>query len=42
MGSFLGVTAVQWQNGTRVAVGVVILASLGLTLAHYTQIDPRW
>lgn len=42
MGSFLGVTAVQWQNGLRVAIGVLILSTLGLMVTHYAQRHTVW
>jgi hypothetical protein len=42
MGSFLGVTAVQWQNGTRVAIGVLILSAIGLAVTEYAQRQPVW
>ncbi len=42
MGSFLGFTAVQWQNGSRVALGVLVLSTLGLVMTQYAQLNHKW
>lgn len=42
MGQFLGFTAVQWQNATRVALGVGVLSSLGMVVTHIFMMHPIW
>lgn len=42
MGSFLGFSAVQWQNGSRVAIGVLLLSAIGLVITEYATRQEKW
>lgn len=40
--SFLGVTAVQWQSASRMAIGVTLLASLSVAVAYAAEKRKFW